>query len=96
MSDISDMDPPVRAIVEHKPRQPGFWLKNLTGLEAVRYRAWRAGIMRELDEAREHFIRSESREAQLVDELLAGSRSKPVESPVVVELVTVPAAKESP
>lgn len=96
MSEFDDKDPPERVIVEHKARRPGFWLGNLTGMEAFRYRAWRAGISAEIDRACEAFIRSESSEWQLVEEMLAKSAApKPTEAPAVVELVTVPAVKES-
>lgn len=96
MSSIDDQDPAARNLVEHKPRQSGFWLKNLTGMEAFRYRAWRAGIERELDQACEEFIRSERGEWQLVEEMLAASKVvKPAEVVSAPELVVVPAAKET-
>ena len=71
-------------------RPAGTWAKNLTGMEAFRYRAWLTSINAEIDRACEQFIAQERAESALLDEMLA---PKTAASPVVAELVTVPAEK---
>lgn len=83
----SDLDTPAPRI-EFRSRPAGTWAKNLTGMEAFRYRAWRAGIDAELMQACEQLIRSERGESELVEELLAASKaSKPADGSTVEDLV---------